>query len=50
MKRKFYHAYDYPNYYLSMVEEYLDSPNPEHYVDGANLLDKTINKILGVCR
>ena len=49
-KRKFFYSYDYSNFYLSMVAEYLRSPNPEHYVDGATLLEDTITKILEVCQ
>ena len=48
VKRKLYFAYDLQNFNLSMVEEYLKSPNAEDCMDGATLLIETISKIAEV--
>ena len=48
VKRKLYFSYDLQNFNLSMVEEFLQSPNPEDCIDGATLLLETISKIMEV--
>ena len=45
-KRVFYIAYDYQNFNLSMVEEYLNSSEADDWLEGAKLLEETISKIL----
>lgn len=49
MHKRFFISYDYHNFNISMVEDYLNSSNPEDYVEGATLLIETISKIMEVC-